>query len=381
MKNYILLSLLVLALFQLSCRYDLPLPERPREIEEPKEPSEPIDSLPGNPVDSLPGNPIDSLPELPPDPQPISNKIRVILDTDANNELDDQHAIAYLLFNGNTFTVEGITVNATWNGGGLQRHFNEAVRVMELCNLYGKIPLLKGASSNFTSIKGNLANGGYDGEEAVDFIIKTSKESTDRKLVILAVGKLTNVALALQKDPSLKNRIKVVWLGSNYPLRGEYNMENDIPSMNYVLDNEVEFEMVTVRNDKDSGTDAVRVSKEEILKEMPGKGPYISNAVAGRHGGSFHTFGDYSINLYDQIILYGNPPSRALFDMAAVAIVKNPTWATATKIPAPEFKHGAWADRPNNQRKIIVWEYFDRDAIINDFFDTMENYVLVEATN
>jgi hypothetical protein len=37
----------------------------------------------------------------------------VILDTDANNELDDQHAIAYLLFNGQVFDVEGITVNRT----------------------------------------------------------------------------------------------------------------------------------------------------------------------------------------------------------------------------------------------------------------------------
>ena len=26
------------------------------------------------------------------------NRIRVILDTDANNEIDDQHSIAYLLF-------------------------------------------------------------------------------------------------------------------------------------------------------------------------------------------------------------------------------------------------------------------------------------------
>jgi hypothetical protein len=42
-----------------------------------------------------------------------SERIRVILDTDANNELDDQHAIAYLLFNGDYFDVEGITVNKT----------------------------------------------------------------------------------------------------------------------------------------------------------------------------------------------------------------------------------------------------------------------------
>ena len=44
------------------------------------------------------------------------SKIKVIYDTDANNELDDQHAQAYLLFNKETFDVRGITVNATFNG-------------------------------------------------------------------------------------------------------------------------------------------------------------------------------------------------------------------------------------------------------------------------
>lgn len=377
MKNFILLSLLVLALFQLSCRYDLPLPERPREIVTPKEPSEPIDSLPGNPVDSLPGNPIDSLPELPPDPQPISNKIRVILDTDANNELDDQHAIAYLLFNGNTFTVEGVTVNATWHGGNIQGHFDEAERVIRMCNMDGKFPLLKGANGSFNNIENRLGTAGFDGEDAINFIIEKSKEPSEEKLVILAVGKLTNVALALKKDPSIMNRIKVVWLGSNYPDKGEYNMDNDIPSMNYVLNTNVEFEMVTVRNYNPTGTDAVRVSKKEIDSRMPGKGPYVNEAVQGRHGNAFHTFGDYSVDLFSHISLYGDPPSRAMFDMAAIAVVKDPTWATATKIPAPINENKTWIDRPNNQRKIIIWEYFNRDAIIGDFFNTMDNYVFV----
>ena len=36
----------------------------------------------------------------------MSNKVRVLLDTDANNEIDDQHAIAYLLLSGDAFLVE-----------------------------------------------------------------------------------------------------------------------------------------------------------------------------------------------------------------------------------------------------------------------------------
>ena len=37
----------------------------------------------------------------------------VIFDTVADNEVDDQHALAYLLFSGDFFAVEGVTVNAT----------------------------------------------------------------------------------------------------------------------------------------------------------------------------------------------------------------------------------------------------------------------------
>ena len=48
-------------------------------------------------------------------------KLRVLVDTDANNELDDQHALAYLLFNGRSFDVEGITVNTTRGGGDISQ--------------------------------------------------------------------------------------------------------------------------------------------------------------------------------------------------------------------------------------------------------------------
>jgi len=50
----------------------------------------------------------------PEQPTPGPERIRVLLDTDANNELDDQHAIAYLLFNGGVFDVEGIVKNPAW---------------------------------------------------------------------------------------------------------------------------------------------------------------------------------------------------------------------------------------------------------------------------
>ncbi len=305
-------------------------------------------------------------------------KIRVILDTDANNELDDQHAIAYLLFNGDVFDVEAITVNRTRAGGGVDLHLAEARRVVELCGLDGQIPVLRGADQSFEEIKGQLDRPDFDGAEAVNFIIERAKAADSRRLVLLPVGKLTNIALALAKEPSIIPKVRVVWLGSNYPDPGEYNQVNDEPSLNYILDSGVDFEIAIVRYGKPSGTDAVRATLDEIRKIMPGKGPKISPPVTGRHAGEFSCFGDYAISLFENITLHGDPPSRALFDMAAVAIVKNPAWARAVTMPAPILKDSRWVDRPDNPRKIILWENFDRDAIMADFYDRMTNYQLAQ---
>jgi len=315
-----------------------------------------------------------------------SSKIPVIFDTDANNEVDDQHALAYLLFSGGHFNVEGVTVNATSAPTGysdesdVSDHYEEAKRVMQLCGgFYGKIPLKTGANGSFEEIKDHIGEPEFDGYEAVDFIIEKAMEKRNQKLVLLPVGKLTNIALALMKEPAIAEKVKIVWLGSNYPEPGEHNQDWDIESMNYILDADVPFEMVTVRGGKPSGTAAVMVSKAQIMHRMPGKGPEADTPVTGRNGGDFTNFGDYSANLFKQYGMWGNPPGRALFDMAAVAILKNPGWAETREIPAPVYLDGKWVERPNNPRKIILWEWFDIYGIMNDFFITMDDYKLVDA--
>ena len=308
-----------------------------------------------------------------------SQRLRVILDTDANNELDDQHAIAYLLFNGDVFDVEGITVNRTRGGGDVLQHRVEAERVVALAGLRGRTPVYTGADGSFEEIRTTLDRPDFDGAEAVNFIIERARAAGERPLVLLPVGKLTNIALALERAPDIEPRVRIVWLGSNYPEPGEYNQENDEPALAYLLDKDVHFEIALVRYGQGTGTDAVRVTPEEIRRRMPGRGPRVSPAVPGRHGGTFTSFGDYSVSLFEHIELDGDPPSRALFDMAAVAIVKNPSWARSRTIPAPQLVDGRWVERPQNARTIVLWERFDREAILADFFATMEDYHLAAA--
>jgi len=300
-----------------------------------------------------------------------SAKIRVLLDSDANNELDDQHAIAYMLFNSQVFDVEGITVNKTHNGGDIEEHYAEAERVVKLCGLESQIDIYKGATGTYDEIKNHLNEPDFDGFEAVNFIIERAKAQDDRKLVLLPVGKLTNIALALKKDPSIASNVRIVWLGTNYPEPGEYNFVNDITSLDPILEADVEFEMVMVRYGKPTGTDAVVAYLKDFQQIMPGMGPQISEPVTGRHGGSFTNFGDYSVDLFEKF--RGNPSSRPLFDMAAVAIVKNPAWAERVSMSAPKFADDKWIEQPDNPRKIIIWENFDRESIMQDFYKTMEN--------
>lgn len=310
---------------------------------------------------------------------------RVILDTDANNEVDDQHAIAYLLLNGKAFDLAGITVNRTNNGGDLESQMAEAARVIEMCGLKGKVKLLQGADKNFTNIRPHIPKsasgsgsefiriGLYDGSEAVNFIIAEAREAGPGGLLLLPIGKLTNIALALAADPSIAKNVRILWLGSNYPGRGEYNQDNDEEALRYILDLDVPFDIALVRGGKDSGTDAVRVTPDEVKKSFAGLGPKVSPPVPGRNGGTFTNFGDYSVNLFSNIDLHGDPPSRALYDLGAVAIAKNPKWAEPIVIPAPMlYKVGNWKDRPSNKRTVILWENFNAKAIIGDFINTLK---------
>ena len=299
-------------------------------------------------------------------------KIKILIDTDANNELDDQHALAYAFLNSDVFDVVGVTVNNTRNGDGIQGQYNEALRIISLFNLENKVPLFLGADKNFDEIAPHISDSVYDGKSAVDFIIAEAMKMKDEKLVLLPVGKLTNIALALIKEPQIAEKVRIVWLGSNYPGGGEYNLDNDTTAVNPVIESGAPFEMVTVRWGEPSGTAAVSVTREEILTAMKGRGIKSNAEITGRHGGTFTSFGDYSVNLFEHAEMHGNPPTRALFDMAAVAVVKNPAWAQKKEIPAPKLSGIDWIDQPDNQHKIAIWENFNRDAIVNDLFGLME---------
>ena len=301
----------------------------------------------------------------------MPDRIPILVDSDANNELDDQHAIAYAVFNSDVFDLVGVTVNNTPLGDGIEGQYNEAKRVLQLCNAFDSIPLFRGADQNYEDIRPFIKDDSFDGIDAVDFIIAEARRERSQPLTVIPIGKLTNIALALDRAPDIKNRMRVVWLGSNYPEEGEYNLLADIPAVNSVLNSSVAFEMVSVRYAQTTGSTAVAVETKVVKQTMPGLGPQV-DPVIGRHGGEFTCFGDYSISLFEHM----NFPTRPLFDVVAVAVVKNPSWGERNEMPAPILDGKSWVDWSDNPHRIAIWENFDKDAILDDFFQSMRNYRL-----
>jgi len=297
-------------------------------------------------------------------------KINIIIDTDANNELDDQQALAKAFANQDFFQILGVTVNSTRVGNGIEGHYAEAVRIAKLMQVEEDIPILKGAENTFEEIYPEIESADYDGKEAVDFILQESRKPGKEKIKIVALGKLTNVALALAVDPSLKDRAKLIWLGTNYPDPGEYNLENDTSCLNFVLHSGIETDIVLVAYGRKDGTDAVKVPIAEVKEKIPGLGPVISDSIEGRNGGYFNNFGDYALNLWENIELFGPDKSRSLFDLAALVILKKPDYAEKKSIKTPYWKSGGWVtpDTTNSYSKLVI--NFEADSILNEFYSS-----------
>ncbi|MDR3166201.1 MAG: nucleoside hydrolase [Synergistaceae bacterium] len=74
----------------------------------------------------------------------------------------------------------------------------------------------------YSTQRDGSSNADPDGiDNAVDFIVKTINDNPDNEVTILAIGPLTNVALALRKDPSIAGKVKeIVYMGGSFFMKG-----------------------------------------------------------------------------------------------------------------------------------------------------------------
>ena len=171
---------------------------------------------------------------------------QVFLDTDARNEADDQHYIAYCLYS----NLDVLGVNSIHNdeSGSEKINYGEIFYVLKLMNRSGtswdSLPVDRVYHGAGRKLDIPESGNWYDTEpivtEASDAILAAARGANpDNPVWIMPVGPCTNVASAVLQARNegfeLKDRIRVYWLGGlEKHYHNEYNGGND-PWSVYVM--------------------------------------------------------------------------------------------------------------------------------------------------
>jgi inosine-uridine nucleoside N-ribohydrolase len=132
--------------------------------------------------------------------------LRVILDCDTANEIDDQFAMAYALGSPALDVRAVISVQNTLIHGqhSVDMYQEEAERVVRLCGRDDSVPCLRGAATPMENPDRPVASAG------LDFLIA---EARCGPLTIVATGPITDIASLLLAAPDVRGNVRIVWLG------------------------------------------------------------------------------------------------------------------------------------------------------------------------
>ena len=291
--------------------------------------------------------------------KPRSGVVRAILDTDTYNEIDDQFALVQMMLSNERIKVEGIyaapfSMNERADNPekGMELSYDEILRLLERINVSHENFVFKGVKEYVGSTKKVVE------APAVDELIKKAHEgSTDNPLYVIAIGAISNVASALIKDPSIKEKIVVIWLGGNalyWPHSYDFNLKQDVGGAQILFDCGVPLVMVPCAG----VTTHLTTTVPEVEKYIEPHGE-IGKFLAMR-------FKEYSDDHKGW--------SKELWDMAAVAWLINEEWTPTNIIPSPILSDNMTWSVDHRRHSIKIVSMLNRDEIIKDFIFKLERF-------
>lgn len=155
---------------------------------------------------------------------PAASRLRVLLDTDAKNEADDQYAITHHLLTP-MFDVRGIVAThfeqkAGYGGESMEKSYRELETLLALSQI-DDVPIARGCAHPLKDESDALDS------EGTRMIIREARRPG--KLYIAVMGAMTNVAAALNAAPDIAPNVVILWNGGGpYPEgRAEFNVMQD----------------------------------------------------------------------------------------------------------------------------------------------------------
>jgi len=287
---------------------------------------------------------------------PTSKKPRrVLIDTDAKNEIDDQFAIVQALI-APELKVEAITAAGFHDREiGAQRSFDEVERILRLTNLSKDIPIALGSSAPMEDKKTPQPT------DASKLIIERALADDPEPLYVLGLGQFTNLASALLIEPKIKDRVVFACIDGDYRLGqtpawgiGCYNWKMDVPAVQAIFESDVPY----IHMPAPSVSDKMYIGREVIAKRLAGRGPVYDFLVSLWNEGRFKDL-----------------PGKILWDMALVHVMIDPSHGKRITVPAPVVNDdGSTRDNPTNPRKMDVYASIDADEIYDCFWKAMASH-------
>lgn len=286
--------------------------------------------------------------------------VDMVLDTDAYNEIDDQFAIAYALRSKEKLVVQALYAapflneRSTSPQDGMEKSYNE---ILKLLGLAGEnTPVFMGSGEYLRN-----ENEAIDSPAARDLAARAMSYTSERPLYVVAIGAITNVASALLINPTIADRIVVVWLGGHsihWHDTLEFNMSQDVTAARVVFN---------------SGVPLVILPCMGVVSSFTTTGPELRHWLSGKNPLSDYLFNQTvdEANTYAQ----GKVWSRTIWDVTAIAWLLNDSgdllMDKLIPTPIPEYDN-YYAFDPRRPLCRYVY-HINRDALFADLFKKLTN--------
>ncbi len=277
-----------------------------------------------------------------------ADRVRVMIDADTANEVDDPFAVVRAL-RAPEIDVVGLS-SAQWQVShwATPQTLEDSQRLNEFLLGHlgrGDLPHPRGATARLFDWGQDLTQH----SAAADFLIDQARKTpAGAKLTVVVLGASTNLASALLIAPDLAPRLRVFLLGTSVDFaRGvwtklDFNCVNDPRALHVVLDSAgLETHVMPV-----NVAAALRFERAEVAGRFAGRGPLA----------------DFLLRRWDAH-MDGERAARVIWDLALVEALLRPALATEVEVQAPP---------ENTARAIHVFKAIDAAAMRADFYAAFE---------
>lgn len=279
-------------------------------------------------------------------------KLRVVLDTDTYNEVDDQFALAYAVNSPERLNVEAVYAAPFMNRRasspkeGMEKSYREIVRLLAMMGISQTDFVWKGSDQYLVGLESAV-----NSEAAEDLVKRANRSAENDPLYVVAIGAITDVASALLKDPGIVEKIVVVWLGGhslNWNHTREFNLKQDILAAKVLFG---------------SGVPLVQIPCIGVASHLLTTIPELEAYLAGKN--------ELCDSLLALFKAYSPDPfgwAKEIWDIATIGFLINPDWVPCDIVHSPILTDQCTWSVDTSRHFIKCANFVYRNEIFKDMF-------------